>query len=154
VFDHHVGPGRRIGVRAHRVAVVVACSILAAACVGEDDPVAGDDGAASTSLEVQASDFSFDPDRWVVPTGEAFEVELENAGTIVHVWAVLRHDAAVEREAELTSDDILLRSEAVNPGTAARQTFTIDEAGSYRVICTIPGHFDAGMVGELTVTDG
>ena len=35
------------------------------------------------------------------------------------------------------------------PGSTEK--FTVDEAGTYQVICAIETHFDAGMEGTLTV---
>ena len=36
-------------------------------------------------------------------------------------------------------------------GASAQGTFTAPAAGTYQVVCVIPGHFDSGMEGELTV---
>ncbi|MFM8876138.1 MAG: plastocyanin/azurin family copper-binding protein, partial [Anaerolineae bacterium] len=30
-------------------------------------------------------------------------------------------------------------------------TFTPSEPGTYKIICSVPGHLDAGMTGELIV---
>ncbi len=38
------------------------------------------------------------------------------------------------------------------PGGTSSITFRADKAGTYKIICTIDGHADAGMVGELIVT--
>ena len=37
-------------------------------------------------------------------------------------------------------------------GEAITITFTAPAAGTYQVICNVPGHFSAGMEGLLTVT--
>ncbi|MFP5255319.1 MAG: plastocyanin/azurin family copper-binding protein [Acidimicrobiia bacterium] len=36
-------------------------------------------------------------------------------------------------------------------GESTTEAFTVDEAGTYQVICAISSHFDAGMEGTLTV---
>ena len=37
------------------------------------------------------------------------------------------------------------------PGQTQRIRFRIDEPGTYRIVCTMPGHADAGMAGTLVV---
>ena len=37
------------------------------------------------------------------------------------------------------------------PGQTARLRFVLDEPGAYEVMCSIPGHAEAGMVGMLVV---
>ena len=39
----------------------------------------------------------------------------------------------------------------VKGGATVPQTYTFTRLGSYRVICAIPGHESAGMVGSLQV---
>ena len=41
--------------------------------------------------------------------------------------------------------------EAIPAGESTEQSFTVDDAGTYQVICAIETHFDAGMEGALTV---
>ena len=41
------------------------------------------------------------------------------------------------------------------PGGSADTTFTApDEPGEYEIVCHIPGHVQAGMVGKLNVVSG
>jgi len=37
------------------------------------------------------------------------------------------------------------------PGQTARLRFRIDTPGIYRILCSMPGHAEAGMTGTLTV---
>jgi uncharacterized cupredoxin-like copper-binding protein len=37
------------------------------------------------------------------------------------------------------------------PGGTDAGTFEIDAPGHYKVLCTIPGHTEVGMAGELVV---
>ena len=37
------------------------------------------------------------------------------------------------------------------PGQTRTIRFTIDQPGTYRIVCTVPGHADAGMAGTLVV---
>lgn len=113
----------------------------------------GDDGddEASTSIEATASEFQFEPSSWTVPAGEEFTIGFENDGTTDHEWAVINLGDDIEAEDEFAEDKVLLEVEALPAGESTDAAFTIDEPGTYQVICALEGHFDAGMEGALTV---
>jgi plastocyanin len=130
------------------LAAMAAPVVLLAACGDDDDD--GDEGA-STSIEATASEFKFDPDGWTVPAGEEFTIDFSNDGTVEHEWAVLKLDDDIESEADFAEDKVLFEVEAIPAGESTTEQFTVDDAGTYQVICAIETHFDAGMEGELTV---
>ena len=98
---------------------------------GEDKPpaTAGGDGA----IEVVHDNFRFDPDGMAFDVGQTVEFTLVS-NDIPHTFTVkdLGIDWEVSRE----------------PQT---QTFTFEEAGTFKLICAIPGHEGSGMVGTLEV---
>ncbi|MGH8870512.1 MAG: hypothetical protein ACRDWS_00840 [Acidimicrobiia bacterium] len=57
-----------------------------------------------------------------------------------------------ETEEELLADFVYVEDE-VEAGESKTLTITTPAAGPYQVICAIETHFDAGMVGTLTVVD-
>lgn len=126
-----------------------ASSVLVFGGCGDDD----DDDAegASTSIEATGSEFQFEPDSWSVPAGQPFTIRFDNAGSVEHEWAVIKLGDDLESEAEFAEDKILFEVEAIPAGESATEEFTIDDAGTYQVICGISTHFDAGMEGTLTV---
>ncbi|MEX2100533.1 MAG: cupredoxin domain-containing protein [Acidimicrobiia bacterium] len=131
--------------RAVVILAVVLLGLGLAAC-GDDD-----DDDASTSIEATASEFKFEPDSWTVPAGEEFTIAFENGGSVEHEWAVIKRGEDIESEAEFAEDKVLFEVEAIPEGESTTETFTVDEAGTYQVICAIETHFDAGMEGSLTV---
>jgi uncharacterized cupredoxin-like copper-binding protein len=86
-----------------------------------------------------------------VPVGEEFSIEFENDGDVEHEWAVVTLGDDLASEDDFAEDKVLFEVEAIPPGESTTQSFTVDEAGTYQVICAIETHFDAGMEGSLTV---
>lgn len=87
-----------------------------------------------------------------MPAGDAFTIEFTNGGTTDHEWAVLRLGEDIESEDEFEEAKVLFEVEAIGAGESTTEEFTVDEAGTYQVLCAIEGHFDAGMEGTLTVS--
>ncbi|MBW3663436.1 MAG: cupredoxin domain-containing protein [Actinobacteria bacterium] len=134
--------------RGHRLAAtVLVLGTMLVACEGGDD-----DDAGGTTIETTATEFAFDPSSWTVEAGEEFTVDLTNGGALEHEWVVIELGEDITSEDEFTDDIVLLEVEAIPAGESTTESFTIDEAGTYQVICGIPTHFDAGMEGSLTVS--
>lgn len=117
-------------------AAMVAVATLAA-CGGGDSPssAAATDSPAAADVTVTAKEFSFDPDALDLTAGKDATVELVNGGAVEH---------------DLTIDDLDVRIYAA-VGEKASATIPDLESGTYEFYCSIPGHREAGMVGEITV---
>lgn len=87
-------------------------------------------------IVVTSTEFGFSPSSTTGTVGESINVVLVNDGNVTHDWSI---------------PDLGVRIVA-NPGQQASAGFTLDAAGSYRVLCSIPGHVEAGMIGTLEVT--
>jgi uncharacterized cupredoxin-like copper-binding protein len=103
----------------------------------------------SDALTIAATEFAFDPPDATVAAGAEVPVTLQNEGGAAHNWTVLSEEIAAE--GDFSDDLVLAEVPDIEPGESAEATLTIDEAGTYQIICTVPGHFDSGMVGSLTV---
>ena len=90
-------------------------------------------------LDVTARDMRFVPADLHVTAGEWVVLEFTNRDAVVHDWMI-------EGVANL---DVPAR-----PGQTSHLRFMLDTPGTYRVMCSIPGHAAAGMVGTLTVDPG
>lgn len=135
---------RRVGV----LALVMGAVVMAlAGCCGEDAGTGGGSGG----LAVEMRDFEFDPDSFEVSGGEETSIELSNTGAVVHEMAIL--SSPIDAESEF-QEDLVIWEQEVAPGESMSVTVPSLEVGNYQVICAIQGHFTAGMVGEVTVTDG
>lgn len=138
--------------RLHVLMVALVASLILVGSCGDDDTggsdTTGADGAST--IEATASEFQFDPSSWTVSAGQPFTIQFENAGSVEHEWVVIRLGEELESEADFTEERVLVEVEAP-AGESATEEFTVDEAGTYQVICAIPDHFDAGMEGSLVV---
>jgi len=131
-------------VRARRWGIAAALAllmVLVVACSGD----AADGGEGSNSaggpvtIEVSLSDFAITPDRIEAPSGQALSFAVSNDGQTPHSFAVDTGNGVVK-----TPD--------LDAGTTA--TLEVDALGDgeYKILCTIPGHEDLGMVGSLVVS--
>lgn len=97
---------------------------------------------ARATLRVQAFDpFRFEPKRMQIEAGIPTRIELANLGTVEHSLVVKTPDGA--------RDWVHLHALA---GATEAATYEIDQPGTYPVLCTVPGHTEAGMVGEIVVS--
>jgi plastocyanin len=99
---------------------------------------------------VGTDDFKYDPATATVPSGAQVEVTLDNQGTLEHSWELVPEDAD---PATVTLSDAIdgIGTGPVPAGESQTITFTAPAPGTYKYMCTIPGHAAAGMVGTLTV---
>ena len=105
-------------------------------------------GGGGSSIEATTTEYAFNPSAWTVTAGEEVTLTLTNEGAEEHEWALLSEE--IESEADFTEDKVIWEMEAAS-GASAQGTFTAPAAGIYQVVCVIPGHFDSGMEGTLTV---
>jgi len=109
-------------------------------------------GPSTAELAMSMSEFSFSPASATVPAGAEVTLTLTNGGTIEHNWVLL--DAGYQAEAPFDADDQANVAAETKVATGEVQTFSFtapSEAGSYQIVCSIPGHLEAGMAGSLTV---
>ena len=125
-------------------------SILSLAVLAVLVLACGDDDAASSGeIAAVTQDFSFSPTTWTVAAGEEVTLTVTNSASQSHEWVLM--SAPITSEAEFTEEAVIFEVEA-EAGSVATATFTAPAAGTYQIICGLPGHFASGMVGELVVT--
>jgi manganese oxidase len=100
------------------------------------DEGAGTSTAAAAPVTVAMTEFSFAPATVTVSEGGSLNVV--NNGTMPHNLVIDGGPATPD----------------VQPGGSVPLDLSSLAVGTYRFICTIPGHEASGMVGELTVTSG
>jgi uncharacterized cupredoxin-like copper-binding protein len=109
-------------------------------------------GPSTAAIAMSMSEFSFSPASASVPAGAEVTLTLTNSGTIEHNWVLL--DAGYQAAAPFDADDQANVAAETKVAAGEVQTFSFtapSEAGSYQIVCSIPGHLEAGMTASLTV---
>ncbi|KGF67808.1 copper oxidase [Hoeflea sp. BAL378] len=124
----------------------------------------GDPGEASQvnrTIEVimkesDAGEMLFEPKEITVEKGETIRFVVVNRGELEHEFVldnhdgVMEHKALMERMPEMEHDDP--NSVRLDPGMDGEVIWKFANAGPFEFACLIPGHYDSGMKGMLTVT--
>lgn len=150
-------------------AIFLAMTGLAAAAGthsgGHDDMMAvGKPGKASEAgrtievimKETDDGEMVFEPKSITVEKDETIRFVVVNKGELEHEFVldnhegVMKHKGAMERMPEMEHDDP--NSVRLDPGMDGEVIWTFSNAGPFEFACLIPGHYDSGMKGMLTVT--
>jgi uncharacterized cupredoxin-like copper-binding protein len=125
--------------RALVTAACIATAVSIAACSGSSTPSpSGGVGTTGQVVNVTASEFKFDPSSITVPAGQV-TFHVKNVGSVEHEFEIFKGDQAI--------DEI----EGLVPGL--EKNLAVDlQAGDYTIACKLPGHFEQGMKGTLSVT--
>ena len=119
-----------------------AIAIVAVGCSGDADPTPAPTAEptpepAAAVVEIVGNQFKFDPAEVTIESAGSTTIRLTNPDVVEHDWTVEELDIQVKAPA----------------GDEGEIVLTDLPAGTYDVICTVPGHAAAGMVGTLVVTE-
>ena len=111
------------------------------------------DAVASRDLTIKMSEFAFDPKDSQAQAGKV-TISAPNDGKVVHELVVLKTDAdpaALPKKGGKVDESTSVGEIAdVEPGTTKKHTFKLT-AGKYAIVCALPGHYEGGMYGSITV---
>jgi uncharacterized cupredoxin-like copper-binding protein len=139
------------------VSMVVVLGLVAASC-GDDD-YGADGTSADVTVSATLADYSISLDQNSAPAGDV-TFEVTNEAGQIHEFVVLQTDLAADA---LPTDDAGDVNEAGDPGIVlvdeiedieggATPTLAVTlDAGSYVLICNLPGHYAEGMHTGFTV---
>ena len=102
-----------------------------------------------------ADNMRFTPADVTVRRGETVKFVVRNRGKVLHEM-VLGTRQAIEQHAELMKkfpemEHADANMAHVKPGKAGEIVWQFTKAGEFQFACLQPGHFEAGMVGKVTV---
>lgn len=90
----------------------------------------------AAEITVVTTEFKFTPDTVTLKTGDRIRLTLDNSqGKLPHVL----------KQADLGISVI------AEPGQKATFEFVVTKAGKFDFVCSLAGHKEAGMVGEVVV---
>ena len=97
----------------------------------------------------------FLPDTLTARRGEQIRFQLRNNGEVDHEFVVgtveenLKHMKEMEKNPDMEHDDP--NAKRLKPKGTGEIVWQFTKAGEYQFACLIPGHFEAGMVGQIVV---
>jgi len=124
---------------------------LLSACGGSSQP--------ANEVTLQLSDFAYSSSSFTIPAGQPVTLTLVNNGAVEHDFVIekvnvefeLKQDGgSTEHHMHGAQEKYDLHISAMPSKTSVAQ-ITIDEPGTYKFFCSVEGHLEAGMTGELIV---
>ena len=142
-----------------KILVPAVLAVLLSACGGAP--------ASKTAINVEMTDFAYTPSSSTITAGQPVTITLENKGLVEHDFVVSKIDVTDVSEGSGGMDmghdmnnmghdmggaeyDLHV---SIPSGESNTITFTSKSAGVYQFFCTVPGHKEAGMIGELTIVE-
>ena len=132
----------------------------AAAVVKEQKPfgIAGDAESVTRTVEIRMLDtMRYSPDRVEVKQGETIRFVHKNYGKIMHEFVIGtkkdldEHSAFMQKFPKMQHEEPYMAH--VAPGTTGQVVWTFNRAGEFDFACLIPGHYQAGMIGKIKVSE-
>ena len=112
--------------------------------------------AVTRTISVSMTDaMRFSPDKINVKQGETLKFVLKNDGKVLHEFVIGtkkdldEHAALMVKFPNMEHDEPYMAH--VAPGKTGTIIWTFNKAGSFDFACLIAGHYQAGMVGKITV---
>jgi len=102
-----------------------------------------------------ADNMRFTPSEVTVKRGETIKFVVQNHGKVMHEMVlatkkgIAEHAELMKKFPEMEHADANMAH--VKPGRAGEIVWQFTKAGEFQFACLQPGHFEAGMVGKVTV---
>ena len=134
-----------------KISLILVFATLLSGCAVAPQP--------DTEITVELTDFTYNPSSITIPADQPVVLTINNAGQVEHdfvidkisVTSVVAEGGPGEHEMpgmDAPSYDLHVSTPV---GGTSTLTFTALEPGTYKVFCSVEGHIEAGMIGELTV---
>lgn len=107
--------------------------------------------------ETDDGDMIFIPNHFSVKKGETIKFDIKNKGELEHEFVldthkeVMKHKAVMEKFPEMEHDDP--NAVRLEEGKSGKIYWTFSNSGKFEFACLIPGHYEAGMKGDIKVSN-
>ena len=116
----------------------------------------GDPKKASRTVRIDMSDkMRFTPASLTVKQGDTVKFVVKNSGKVMHemvigtVKELKEHAEMMRKHPTMEHDEPYMAH--VAPGKSETMVWQFTKAGEFNFGCLVPGHFEAGMIGKVTV---
>ena len=96
------------------------------------------------------------PDRLNLKQGETVRLRIKNIGKIPHEFVLGTHQEIIEHRDMMRTMPTMQAAEAnavsVSPGGPGEIVWQFSKPGEFLYACLIPGHWESGMQGTVTVS--
>ena len=123
----------------------------------KDWGIAGNAKAGMRTVEFRMTDnMRFTPDKIEVKQGETVKLIIKNSGAVMHEFVLgtkkelEEHAALMVKFPNMEHDEPYMAH--VPAGKTAEIIWTFNRPGDFDFACLIAGHYQAGMVGKITVS--
>lgn len=144
------------GLRPFLTAAAAAIFLVAAACGGDDGEKGAAGGEADRTVEIEMVDIAFKPNQLSVKAGETIRFVFPNRGEIEHEAVIGDEEAQAAHKEGVHGGGYGGSKQAprveVFPGETGELTHTFEKPGQLLIGCHEPGHYDAGMRVDITVS--
>jgi uncharacterized cupredoxin-like copper-binding protein len=98
------------------------------------------------------TDFQFTPNAFTIPAGQQITLNATNNGSVTHNFIIMKLGTTAGGSWVAANEANVYWKLQIEPGASQTATFTAPaDPGSYQVVCSTPGHLEAGMIATLTV---
>jgi uncharacterized cupredoxin-like copper-binding protein len=118
--------------------------------------IAGDKSKVRRTIDIgMADNMRFTPDRIQVAQGETVKLVCKNHGEVMHEFVIGtkqdldEHAALMMKFPNMEHDEPYMAH--VPAGKTGQIIWTFNKAGEFECACLIAGHYQAGMVGKISV---
>jgi uncharacterized cupredoxin-like copper-binding protein len=108
-----------------------------------------------TMKETDDGKMIFTPSTFKVRKGQTVRFAIQNAGELDHEFVldqedkIMEHKAVMEKFPDMEHDDP--NAIRLSPGKSGEIIWKFTNDGTFKIACLVPGHYDAGMHGDVSV---